>query len=345
MKTFFIGIDVSKEKLDATLIRYESQSDSEQQLAYTTVENNPKGFRSLVSWSKKNAGRGVKTDTMLFCCETTGGYDRALCDWLYGNDLDIWRESALQIKRSMGLRKGKDDKADSEMIAYYALRFRSKASLYKPLDGNMRSLRDLFLYRQSLVAERRAKMVSAKEKRHISSKSKSDNFIYRDAQKTIDLLTKSIQECERRMLEIVKEDEEMYRNYLHLISCKGVGPITSIMLIIYTENFKTWSAKKMASYCGIAPFYESSGSSVFHKANTSGYSNRRLKGILTQAARSAITHNPTLRQYYLRMKAQGKSYGVILNNVNNKLVHILFSLVLHDCDFELDHETKRAARA
>ena len=212
MKTFFIGIDVSKEKLDATLIRYESQSDREQQLAYTTVENNPKGFRSLVSWSKKNAGRGVKTDTMLFCCETTGGYDRALCDWLYGNDLDIWRESALQIKRSMGLRKGKDDKADSEMIAYYALRFRSKATLYKPLDGNMRSLRDLFLYRQSLVAERRAKMVSAKEKQHISSKSKVDNFIYRDAQKAINILTKSIQECECRMLEIIKEDEEMYRN-------------------------------------------------------------------------------------------------------------------------------------
>ena len=89
MKNYFIGIDVSKEKLDATLIHYESQSDSEQQLAYTTVANNPKGFRSLVSWSKKNAGRGVKTDTMLFCCETTGGYDRALCDWLYGNGLNI----------------------------------------------------------------------------------------------------------------------------------------------------------------------------------------------------------------------------------------------------------------
>ena len=345
MKYYFIGIDVSKEKLDATLIHYESESDSEQQLAYTSVENNPKGFKSLVSWSKKNAGRGVKTDAMLFCCETTGGYDRALCDWLYGNGLDIWRESALQIKRSMGLRKGKDDKADSEMIAYYALRFRSKATLYKPLDGNMRSLRNLFLYRQSLVVERRAKMVSAKEKQHISSKSKADSFIYRDAQKAIDILTKSIKECERRMLEIIKEDEEMYRNYQHLISCKGVGSITSIMLIIYTDNFKGWNAKKMASYCGIAPFYESSGSSVFHKANTSGYSNRRLKGILTQAARSAITHNPTLRQYYLRMKAQGKPYGVILNNVNNKLVHILFSLVLHDCDFELDYETKRTARA
>ena len=45
------------------------------------------------------------------------------------------------------------------------------------------------------------------------------------------------------------------------------------------------------------------------------------------------------------MKAQGKPYGVILNNVNNKLLHILLSLVAHDCDFELDHEAKRALRA
>ncbi|EEK15886.1 hypothetical protein PORUE0001_1887 [Porphyromonas uenonis 60-3] len=43
----------------------------------------------------------------------------------------------------MGLRKGKDDKADSEMIAHYAL-FRSK-TLYKPLDGNMRATRPLSL--------------------------------------------------------------------------------------------------------------------------------------------------------------------------------------------------------
>lgn len=112
----------------------------------------------------------------------------------------------------------------------------------------MGSLRDLFLYRQSVVDDRQYKLAIAKEKRHISSKSEADNFIYRNSQKGIDLLTKSIQECERRMLEIIKEDEEMYRNYQHLISCKGMSSITSIMLITDTEKFKAWSAKKVASY-------------------------------------------------------------------------------------------------
>ena len=91
----------------------------------------------------------------------------------------------------------------------------SKTALYKPTDENMGSLRDLFLYRQSVVDDRQYKLAIAKEKRHISSKSESDNFIYRNSKKGIDLLTKSIQECERLMLEIIKEDEEMYRNYQH----------------------------------------------------------------------------------------------------------------------------------
>ena len=112
----------------------------------------------------------------------------------------------------------------------------------------MGSLRDLFLYRQSVVDNRQYKLAIAKGKRHISSKSEADNFIYRNSQQGIDLLTKSIQECERRMLEIIKEDEGIYRNYQHLISCKGMDPITSIMLITYTEKFNAWSAKKMASY-------------------------------------------------------------------------------------------------
>lgn len=124
----------------------------------------------------------------------------------------------------------------------------SKTTLYKPTDENMGSLRDLFFYRQSVVDDRQYKLAIAREKRHISSKSEADNFIYRNSQQGIDLLTKSIQECKRLMLEIIKEDEEMYRNYQHLISCKGMGPITSIMLIIYTEKFKAWSAKMMASY-------------------------------------------------------------------------------------------------
>lgn len=51
------------------------------------------------------------------CMETTGGYDRGLCNYLYGKSLCVWRESTLQIRRSSGFRRGKDDKSDSLNIA------------------------------------------------------------------------------------------------------------------------------------------------------------------------------------------------------------------------------------
>ena len=46
----------------------------------------------------------------------------------------------------MGVRKGKDDKADSLMIAEYAMRHIDKAVIYETPDGAVRELKALFLY-------------------------------------------------------------------------------------------------------------------------------------------------------------------------------------------------------
>ncbi len=113
------------------------------------------GFRRIV-WAR-HLIKGVGLEDVLFCCETTGGYGRALCDYVYAKGLDIWREGALQIKRSMGVRKGKDDKADSLMIAEYAMRHMDKAVIYVSLDETIRELKVLFLYCHKLVQEKAEK--------------------------------------------------------------------------------------------------------------------------------------------------------------------------------------------
>lgn len=45
------------------------------------------------------------------------------------------------------------------------------------------------------------------------------------------------------------------------------------------------------------------------------------------------------RRYYLRLKEAGKPYGVILNNIKNKLIHLVFALVRNDTDFDMNYET------
>ncbi|MBR3495521.1 MAG: transposase, partial [Prevotella sp.] len=130
MKKIVVGIDISKEKIDASAIDVRGSQLGVVKLDYQVFENRPMGFRRLLVWAR-HLVKGVGLEDVLSCCETTGGYDRALCDYIYAKGQDIWREGALQIKRSMGVRKGKDDKADSLMIAEYAMRHMDKAVIYE----------------------------------------------------------------------------------------------------------------------------------------------------------------------------------------------------------------------
>ena len=52
-------------------------------------------------------------DKPLFCMEHTGVYCLPICIFLEGNKLQYSLQPGLQIKRSMGIQRGKNDKADA----------------------------------------------------------------------------------------------------------------------------------------------------------------------------------------------------------------------------------------
>ena len=52
MKKICIGIDVSKETLDVTVIHIESYELVEK-LGYSKFDNRPSGFRSMTAWVRK----------------------------------------------------------------------------------------------------------------------------------------------------------------------------------------------------------------------------------------------------------------------------------------------------
>ena len=151
-----------------------------------------------------------------------------------------------------------------------------------------------------------------------------------------------IRECEKRIVRLIASDEGLSRNYGHVTSVKGISLVNGVALLVYTANFTKFdNPNKLATYYGVAPFRNRSGSSVNSRADVRCYSNRKLKGQLSQAALIATLYNPTLKAYHDRLIAAGKPRGVALNNVKNKLLHIIFSLVVHDCDYEENHEWKR----
>ena len=97
MKSIVIGIDVSKEKIDVTAIDSRNPLSGVHPLGYQVFDNRLMGFKRMLAWAKKLL-KGITLDDIMFCCETTGGYDRRLCDYICAKGVNIWRESALQIK-------------------------------------------------------------------------------------------------------------------------------------------------------------------------------------------------------------------------------------------------------
>ena len=101
MKKIFIGIDFSKEKFDATLIKAEGLKECAPSV-HEVFDNKTSGYRCLAKWVKAHAD-GCAADAWLFCGENTGGYSIGLSNYLYASGYDMWLECAYKIKHSAGI--------------------------------------------------------------------------------------------------------------------------------------------------------------------------------------------------------------------------------------------------
>lgn len=343
MKKVFVGIDVSKKTLDASVIAPSLTEDKPVIISYGKFDNRPCGYRKIVSMARK-AAKAVDDAEILFCCETTGGYDHALCDYMSDKHLDIWREHATRIAKTRP-DHGKDDRKDSMLIAEYAWRNRDRAQMYVPSSRSVRDLRQLLLYRRQLVEMRKQLNVRMTDLKATVQSDPTMSFIYSESEKQVKRLTDCIEKCEKMIRETIDSDNEMLKNFGHIMTVKGIGLVSAVAIIAYTGNFKTIDVyKSFACYCGTVPFYEDSGTSI-HKREYIGHkSNRMVRSYLIQAAHIATIYNEEMVAYKQRMQSKGKPAGIIVNNVANKLLRLVFSLVANDCDYERGHEFKREER-
>jgi transposase len=322
MKKFlFIGIDFSKSKFDVTILKSIDQQDYVQ----ATFENESKSFNSFLKWVSKQSD--IAKQDWLFCGEHTGLYSRSLAEFLVKKNLFIWLENPLQVKCSWGIKRAKTDRIDSLEIARYALRFQDKANACKPANKEIESLRLLLAYRGRLVKNKVSLEVAAKETRRVINRDTTSRFIFESSQRDVERIKKEIEVIETKMHETIMSSH-LKQNYLLVNSIKGVGMITSITLIIHTDNFAAFeTARQLACYCGVVPFEKSSGTSINGGNHISQLANKDIKVLLTQCARCAVQHDKELAVYYARKIAQGKKERLVINNVRNKLIHRIFAVV------------------
>lgn len=338
MKKLFVGIDFSKEKIDVAIIFAEGLSETSMRL-FNEFKNSVSGYKQLVKWVEESSNE-TEPSLWLFCGENTGDYSKPLCNFLYGRGFDMWLENAKSIKDASGIRRLKSDRTDANMIAEYAMRNNDKAIVYEPLSESLSQLRELFLYRQMVVRHRCSFQVRRGEKRLNMEKSPVKTMISQSGRHIVTELNKEIEKIDKRIAELIDSDEELAQVFTIVTSIPGIGTQNAVCLMVYTDNFRRFNfdSRKIACYYGIAPFGRDSGTSVHTDPHVHYMANRQIKAMLSQAALSAAKFNPVIASYYSRLIERGKKRQIVLNNVKNKLVHIVTAMVRNKQLFDKDYK-------
>jgi transposase len=309
-----LGVDVSKLSLDICC--------AERGL-HLKIENQTKGLNLFLKWCKNQE---IDLKRTLIILEHTGGYEYRFLQFCEAHSIPYCRISGLEIKRSMGIVRGKNDRVDAFRIGQYGEEKIKKLIPSKPLDKNILALKHLLSFRKRLVREKAGLLSTVKERRHMYNAKKTD-MVTHISQAKIKANNQYIKQVEQEIMEVIAINDDLLKNYRIITSIKGIGPVNAWMTIAYTENFTSFTdARKYAVYVGVVPYDHSSGTSLNGRKRVSHLANKELKQELNQAAKAAITHDPELKAYADR-KIKSKCYPIILNNVKFKLILRMFSLV------------------
>lgn len=316
---FFVGIDVSKMKLDVTFL----EKPLEKKPFHFVVSNDSKGIRVII---KELSKRKVDMESVLISFEDTGVYSLPLGCYLTKNNLDYWMIPAIEIKRSKGLSRGKTDKNDSKDIAFYALTHLHKLRLSKIPELSLIELKLLFTEREKLMKSLKI-LDSTKEGIGYIPKEAMINVLKINGS-IIKQLKKAILKIECEMKRIISENEQLKIQNELIQSIPGVGPQTALYMILVTKSFQSFENwRQVACYAGVAPFEYSSGSSIRGRTKINHLADKKLKSLLTLCAMNAKKYDAELKIYYERKVSEEKSKMLVLNNIRCKLLGRIFATV------------------
>lgn len=327
----FIGIDISKGTFDFALIK-DNQVAS---CVSDAVTNDSAGLVKLEEFLKK---QGLNMKETLFCMEHTGIYCRLLSHYLTEREYHVWLEMPVQILRSLGIQRGKNDRLDAKRIAEYACLKKDKAVLWQPPREIVIQINDLLTLRDRLIASRKSLKQPIKEFKDAGFK-ETAKLIESRCIHTLKAIDKEIQQIEKELDNLINKDSNLKSLYKLSTSVPGIGKITAITLLYFTNEFKLYSnAKQLACYCGVAPFENTSGTSVRGKPRVSHFANKRLKKLLHLVAMSTISSNKELSNYYVRKVGEGKNKMLVINAIRNKVLHRLCAVIKRGTPYQLEYQ-------
>lgn len=316
-----VGIDVSKLTLDVFIYNKKE---------HRQFSNTEKGFVEMQKWINSEIGN---TQDAIYCFEHTGWYCILLSHFLQKHAIFYCCINPLELKRSMGFKRGKTDKTDSYEIARFAWLRKDELEVSVAMPIKLIELQRLMSVREQLVKQCTALRNLEKGVLVTVEKLSSDAGL-KVIRQTIIHLELQISKLEKEMEGLIKADNKMKNNYKLSKSVKGVGKILAIQMLLHTHNYSRFGEwRQFSAYCGLVPYPYQSGTSINGRRKTHAISDVKMKSLLSMSAISAIQHDPELKIYYKKRVEEGKPKMVVLNIIRNKIVSRVFATVKRGTPF------------
>ena len=281
-QTSYLGIDVSKRKLH---LGSTNQFMGE-------FENDVIGHQKLIE-------RLVALKPVSIVLEASGGYERPVCDALQDAGLPVTVAQPGCVKHYAKSIKvlAKTDKIDAQMIARFAEGTKPAPTPKTP--ENIRRFR--------AVCDRRTQIVADRVREGNRLETCADRDMAKHIQANLQRLLEMEKELDQQIDHMLESEEDLQRKAQAMTAQKGVGVKTASALLAHLPELGSLSRQQVASIAGVAPHPRESGTWKGKRRIYGGRS--EVRTAMYMAAKTAAMWCPVIREFYLRLRANGKSYN------------------------------------
>jgi transposase len=304
----FVGIDIAKDKVDVHLLP---------KAVHFICNNDAEGIASLIARLQE------ETPTVIVM-EASGGYEISLAGELGAEGLPVAVVNPRQVRDfAKGIGKlAKTDSIDAYVLARFAQTTRPEP---KPLPTeDERQIRELVTRRRQLVDLR----ASEKNRLHRARNER----VKRSIQKILKAIDEEIQDIDKDTDDLIKKSPLWRHDDDLLKTCKGIGSVTSRILLAKVPELGKISRQEISCLVGLAPLNKDSGKMRGKRMISGGRAD--VRSALYMAALAAIRYNPVIKPFFERLSATGKPFKVAMVACMRKLLVILNAMMKQKRPFQ-----------
>lgn len=308
-----VGIDVSKDKLDAATF------PEEQRLS---VANNEAGWRELIGWLRSIAPRAIGI-------EASGGYERGVIGALSRASLPVRSVNAWKLRQfaKAAGRLAKNDHIDAVMIAWFVSTMPTREIKRDPAREHL----------AELVSARR-QLVDLQQELGNQLEHLRDAELRRIRRRRIGQLAVDQARLDRRIVEAIEAVPSFLHRYKLMCSMPGVGPVLAATLLASLPELGAATNRQIGALVGVVPYDFDSGKLKGLRCIFGGRA--AVRRVLYMAAQAAAQHNSVLKAMKQRLVAAGKEPKVAIVAVMRKMITTLNAMVRADREWD---PTRQAA--